>query len=50
MKTYSVTYNTTVSYEAVIQAKSEKEARQKVVEVIGQPLKIEWVREITHAE
>lgn len=46
MKTYSVTYNTTTSYEAVVKAKSKKEAEAKVLEVIGDPVEIEATREI----
>lgn len=46
MKKYSVTYNTTTSYEAVVQAKTKKEAEEKVKEVIGDPIEIETVREV----
>lgn len=46
MKTFSVTYNTTTSFEAVVKAKTKKEAKEKVVEVIGEPLAVESVREI----
>lgn len=46
MKIYSVTYSTTTSYEAVVKAKSKKEAQAKVEEVIGEPLEVENVREI----
>lgn len=50
MKTYSVTYNTTVSYEAVVKAKNQEEAKKKVVEVIGDPVEIEGVHEVrSHA-
>lgn len=46
MKTYSVTYNTTTSFEAVVKAKNAEEAKSKVVEVIGDPVEVENVREI----
>lgn len=46
MKTYSVTYNTTTSYEAIILAKNVEEAKKKVVEVIGDPVTIEDVYEL----
>lgn len=46
MKTYNVVYNVTTSYDAVVKAKNEKEAKNKVIEVIGEPLEIEDVREI----
>ncbi len=48
MKTYSVQYNTTTSYEAVVKAKNKEEARKKVEEVIGDPVEIEQVYEVTH--
>jgi len=46
MKTYSVTYNTTTSFEAVVKAKNQEEAKKKVVEVIGDPVEVEDVHEI----
>lgn len=46
MKTYSVTYNTTTSYEAVVKAKNQEEAKKKVAEVIGEPVEIENVYEV----
>lgn len=46
MKTYSVTYNTTTSYEAVVKAKNQEDAKKKVVEVIGDPIEIENVYEV----
>lgn len=46
MKTYSVIYNVTTSYEAVVKAKNQEEAKKKVVEVIGEPLEVEGVREV----
>ena len=47
MKTYCVVYNITTSYDSTVKAKNEKEARAKVIEVIGQPLQIEQVWEVT---
>lgn len=49
MKTYSVLYNTTTSYEAVVKANSKDEAKKKVVEVIGDPITVEKVYEINNA-
>lgn len=46
MKTYSVIYNTTTSYEAVVKAKNQDEAKKKVAEVIGDPVEIESVHEV----
>jgi hypothetical protein len=46
MKTYSVTYNTTTSYEAVVKAKNKEEAKKKVTEVIGDPVEIEHIYEV----
>lgn len=46
MKTYNVCYSVTVSYDAVVKAKTKKEAEAKVVEVIGEPIEVEDVREI----
>lgn len=46
MKKYSVTYNTTTSFEAIVEAKNKKEAEAKVVEVIGEPVEVETVREV----
>ena len=46
MKTFSVLYATTTSYEAVVKAKTKEEAKNKVLEVIGSPVKIEKVFEI----
>lgn len=43
---YSVIYNTTTSYEAVIKATTKEEAKKKVLEVIGSPIEIENVYEI----
>lgn len=50
MKTYSVTYNTTMSYEAVVKAKNQEDAKKKVFEVIGDPIEFEEVREIHNHE
>lgn len=46
MKTYSVLYSTTTSFEAVVKAKNKDEAKKKVVEVIGDPVEVENVYEI----
>lgn len=46
MKTYSVIYNTTTSYEAVVKAKNQEEAKKKVIEVIGDPVEVETVHEV----
>lgn len=46
MKKFSVQYNTTVSYDAIVRAKTVKEAEEKVREVIGEPIKIESVYEV----
>lgn len=46
MKIFSVQYNTTTSYEAVVKAKNKEEAEKKVAEVIGDPVEIENVYEI----
>lgn len=50
MKTFSVTYNFTTSYEAVVKAKNKEEAKQKVLEVIGDPVEIENVWEVKPRE
>ena len=47
MKKYSVSYRVTVEYEAVVKAKSDKEARKKVAEVIGDPVEITNSWEVT---
>lgn len=46
MKTFSVQYNTTTSYEAVVKANTKEEAKKKVEEVIGDPVEIENVYEV----
>lgn len=46
MKTYNVTYNVTTSYDAVVKAKTKKEAEAKVKEVIGDPVEIEATYEV----
>jgi hypothetical protein len=46
MKKFCVLYNTTTSYDTVVVAENEKEARVKVKEVIGEPVNIESVWEI----
>lgn len=45
-KTYSVIYSYRASNEATVKARSKREARQKVVEVIGPPVKIELIYEV----
>lgn len=50
MKTFSVIYDITTSCESVVKAKSKKEAENKVREVIGEPIRIEKVYEITETE
>lgn len=50
MKKYSVIYNITTSYEAIIKAISKKEAKEKVKEVIGEPIEIERIFEIDRGE
>jgi hypothetical protein len=39
-KEYAVSYSVTIEHEAIVEAKSEREAKEKVTEVIGEPLKI----------
>jgi hypothetical protein len=46
MKSFSVQYNTTVSYDTVVKAKNAEEAKKKVIEVIGEPIQIESVYEV----
>ena len=46
MKTYNVCYSVTTSYDAVVKAKNQEEAKKKVVEVIGDPVEVENVYEI----
>lgn len=46
MRKFAVSYSTTTVFEAVVKAKSKKEAEEKVVEVIGEPIKVESVHEI----
>ena len=41
LKRFSVMYNTTTSFESVVNAKTKKEAIAKVKEVVGEPIKIE---------
>lgn len=43
---FNVAYNITTSYEADVLAKNKKEAISKVVEVIGDPIRIESVLEL----
>lgn len=45
MKTFYVSYSVTTSYDTTVKARNAKEAEQKVVEVIGEPLEIESVVE-----
>lgn len=46
MRRFNVTYNVTTSYDADVLAKNKKEAIAKVVEVIGEPVKIKSVHEL----
>lgn len=46
MKTYSVLYNTTCSFEAIVKAKNVTDATKKVIEVVGEPVVIENVYEV----
>ena len=41
MKKFVVNYSVTTSYDVVIRAKNQKEAEQKVREVIGDPVEID---------
>lgn len=45
-KRYAIDYSTTVHYEAVLMAQNKTKAIQKVVDVIGKPVKIHSVYEI----
>lgn len=46
MKKYCVIFNTTTSFDAVVKAKNKEEAKEKVIEVIGEPVEIESVYEV----
>lgn len=46
MKKFRVGYNTTTSYEAVVEANNEAEAKRKVKEVIGDPIEFENIWEV----
>lgn len=46
LRRFNVIYNVTTSYDADVFAKNKKEAIAKVVEVIGEPVKIESVHEL----
>ncbi len=48
MKTFCVTYELTVGYDAKVRAKNAEEARKKVEEVIGGPTQDVW--EITNEQ
>lgn len=50
LKRFSVSYSTTTSYEALVNAKTKKEAIAKVKEVIGEPIKIEKSWELRKKE
>ena len=50
MKKFCVFYNTTTSFEAVVKAKTKKEAKEKVREVIGEPVVIEKIWELKYTE
>ncbi len=45
LKRFNVAYNVTTSYDADVFAESKKAAVAKVVEVIGEPVRIESVHE-----
>jgi hypothetical protein len=45
-KLFSVQYAFSTSYDTVVEAKNEKEAAEKVLEVIGEPIEIESVWEV----
>lgn len=45
-KRYCVTYSTCTSYDAAVVANNKEEAKNKVIEVIGEPVTIEDVWEI----
>lgn len=46
MRTFNVSYSVTTSFDATVKAKNEKEAKAKVVEVIGESVEIESVHEV----
>lgn len=46
MKRFNVMYSVTISYDADVLADNRKEAIAKVIEVIGEPVKIESVHEL----
>lgn len=46
LKKFNVSYNVTTSYDADVFARNKKEAIAKVVEVIGEPVQIEYVNEL----
>ena len=46
MKRFTVNYHTITYYDAVVRAKNTKEAKEKVAEVIGDPLDIDDVYEL----
>lgn len=46
IKRFNVMYNVTTSYDADVFAESRKAAIAKVVEVIGEPVRIESVHEL----
>lgn len=46
LRRFNVVYNVTTSYDANVFATTKKEAVAKVVEVIGDPIKIESVYEL----
>lgn len=50
MKLYNVCYSVTTSYDAVVKAKTKKEAEEKVIEVIGDPVVIDGVHEVRDRE
>lgn len=46
MKTWAVYYELTTEYEAVVKGNTKKDATKKVLEVIGEPVKIVDVHEV----
>lgn len=45
-KRFAVNYNVTTSYDANVLATNKREAIQKVIDVIGEPVSIESVYEL----
>ena len=49
MKTFNVLYEVTTSYDAIVKAKTKEEAREKVKEVIGEPITFGGIYEVKDA-